>query len=101
MKRGVPADPPEALVAYELAPGVVLFVYPNEALPPVPELTAAEREVAALLLVGADDARIAVARSTSRRTAENQVASIYRKLGVRSRAELAVRLLAPRDDSPR
>jgi DNA-binding NarL/FixJ family response regulator len=43
------------------------------------------------VLRGASNAQIAAARAKSARTIANQVASIFRKLGAHSRAELAVR----------
>ncbi len=55
-------------------------------------LTDAEREVALLVLAGISNARIAAQRKTSTRTVANQLASIYKKLGVRSRADLAAKL---------
>jgi DNA-binding NarL/FixJ family response regulator len=51
-------------------------------------LTAAERDVLSLLLQGRSNAAIASHRATSERTIANQVASIFKKTGVRSRAEL-------------
>lgn len=57
-------------------------------------LTVAEREVADLLLAGHSTQEIAAARGTAERTVSNQIQSIYRKVGVRSREELALRLLA-------
>lgn len=56
-------------------------------------LTAAEAEVAHDAVGGLSNAEIATRRGTSTRTVANQLASIYRKLDVGSRAELAVRLL--------
>ena len=56
-------------------------------------LSAAEREVARLLLEGNSNAAIARERGTSPRTVANQLAALYRKLGVRSRAELAARVI--------
>ena len=59
----------------------------------VPEsLTPAEAAVALLLLEGLSDALIARRRNVSKRTVANQVAAIFRKLGVRSRIELAAKL---------
>lgn len=55
-------------------------------------LTGAERSVLAALLAGSTNADIARRRQCSERTVANQVQAIYRKLGVRSRAELAVRV---------
>jgi DNA-binding CsgD family transcriptional regulator len=54
-------------------------------------LTSAEREVCRLILAGLTNADIARARATSPNTTKNQIASIFRKLGVVSRAELAAR----------
>ncbi len=97
MKRRLPLEPPPGLVAYEIAPGQMLFVHPLLANAPAPifaALTAAEQEVAALLLDGRDNAGIAKERGTSLRTTANQVASIFRKLGVSSRGELAAKAYA-------
>lgn len=55
------------------------------------ELTATERQVAELIAAGATTRDAAAALFISVRTVETHVASIYRKLGVRSRAELARR----------
>ncbi len=94
MKRALPHDPPPSLLAYEVEPGRVLFVYRLEHVerPEIATLTRAQREVLAHLLRGRDNATIAAARGTSPRTTANQVASIFRKLGVSSRAELAAKL---------
>jgi DNA-binding CsgD family transcriptional regulator len=58
------------------------------------DLTPAEREVVTGLLQGRTYAEIAGARGTSARTIANQVASAFRRLGVRSRGELAARCLS-------
>jgi len=55
------------------------------------ELTATERRVADLIADGATNRDAAAALFVSVRTIETHVASIYRKLGVRTRAELARR----------
>jgi DNA-binding CsgD family transcriptional regulator len=55
-------------------------------------LTRAEHEVALLVLEGKTNADIARLRRTSARTVANQLRSVYNKLGVSSRAELAARL---------
>lgn len=57
-------------------------------------LTQAEAAVAEALLSGQSQREIAHQRGTSVRTVANQVQSIYRKYGVRSREELALALLA-------
>jgi DNA-binding CsgD family transcriptional regulator len=51
-------------------------------------LTLAEHDIAQRLLAGHSNARIARERGTSERTVANQVASILRKMRVRSRSEL-------------
>ena len=53
-------------------------------------LTAAEGAVFRMLLEGLPNEQIAQARQSSLRTIANQVASIFKKLKVRSRAELHV-----------
>ncbi len=55
-------------------------------------LSSSEREVAALALAGRSNRSIAEQRGTSPRTIANQIQSIYRKLGVGSRTELAARV---------
>jgi DNA-binding CsgD family transcriptional regulator len=55
-------------------------------------LTPAERSVAQLAMTGMSSAAIARRRRCSARTVANQLASVYRKLGVQSRGELAARL---------
>ncbi|HXK19752.1 MAG TPA: LuxR C-terminal-related transcriptional regulator [Polyangiaceae bacterium] len=69
---------------------------PVESLNLDPRLTAAEREVVAGVLNGRSNAAIALARRTSTRTVANQLAAIYRKLGVASRWELAASAGRPR-----
>jgi DNA-binding CsgD family transcriptional regulator len=51
-------------------------------------LTPAETDVLALVLGGGSNRDIARARGTSERTVANQLASLFRKLAVRSRSEL-------------
>lgn len=51
-------------------------------------LSVSERDIAAALTSGQTNGQIAHARGTSSRTVANQVASVFRKLGVSSRAEL-------------
>ncbi|MEZ4400154.1 MAG: LuxR C-terminal-related transcriptional regulator [Kofleriaceae bacterium] len=55
-------------------------------------LTAAERDVVAGLVRGESTRTIARRRGTSERTVANQLAALYAKLGVMSRAELLVYL---------
>jgi DNA-binding NarL/FixJ family response regulator len=56
------------------------------------KLTAAERDVLSLLLEASSNAAIAGHRATSERTVAKQVASVFKKTGVRSRAELFARV---------
>jgi DNA-binding CsgD family transcriptional regulator len=58
-------------------------------------LTAAEQRVAELIAGGATNREAAAALFVSVRTVETHVASIYRKLGVRSRAQLANKIATP------
>src|SRR5436190_13058546 len=69
---------------------VLSFDLPDEDIPA--SMTGAERAVLTLLLGGRSNADIARTRRTSPRTVANQIAAIYKKLGVSSRRELAVRL---------
>lgn len=55
-------------------------------------LTPSERDVALRASSGESNREIARGRGTSERTVANQLASIFEKLGVGSRAELAARL---------
>lgn len=57
-------------------------------------LTATEAEVARMAASGASTSAIARTRRVSERTVANQLASIYRKLGLTSRLELAARFWA-------
>lgn len=59
---------------------------------PAHALTDAEHEVARDAIDGLSNAEIARRRGRSARTIANQLASIYRKLGVTSRCELAALL---------
>lgn len=52
------------------------------------ELTTAESDIVRAIFDGRSNAAIATARGAAVRTVANQVASIFRKLGVQSRAEL-------------
>jgi DNA-binding NarL/FixJ family response regulator len=69
---------------------VVSFPLAQRELPAT--LSAAEKEVLRLLLRGLSNQEIATERKTALRTVANQVASIFAKVRVRSRVELAARL---------
>jgi DNA-binding CsgD family transcriptional regulator len=51
-------------------------------------LTAREREIAELAATGASNREISAQLFVSVRTVENHLATIYRKLGIKTRAEL-------------
>jgi DNA-binding NarL/FixJ family response regulator len=94
--RATPTTLPRGLRSSEFKVGDHEFVVLSFDLPEVPlpaQLTAAERAVATALLNGLRNAEIARARGTSVRTVATQVAAIFRKLGVMSRAELVALLL--------
>lgn len=64
-------------------------------------LTGTETAIAQDILAGLSNADIARGRGTAVRTIANQVASIYRKLRVRSRLELSLFAMAGRHASSR
>lgn len=64
------------------------LVLETSPLPVLDELTPAEREVVALVCEGYSNKRIATSRGTSVHTVNNQLASVFEKLGVASRFEL-------------
>lgn len=59
---------------------------------PVAVLSEAETRILAELVTGRSNREIATRRGTSLRTVTNQVSAVFRKLGVRSRAEVALLL---------
>jgi DNA-binding CsgD family transcriptional regulator len=68
---------------------------------PAPEaLTATEKDVAKLVAAGCTNPEVAAKLYISRRTVEDHLTKIYRKLNVRSRTELAHRLGAHTPGSP-
>lgn len=92
---------PPGMVAYELdvaGEQIVLFVWQSEESSQ--PLASGEREVLQLVLEGHSNAEIGAARGTSARTVANQVASLLRKLGARSRFELIGRSGRDRGSAP-
>jgi DNA-binding NarL/FixJ family response regulator len=73
---------------------LVIVSAPLHEVEPDRALTRAERAVARDAAAGLSNAEIARRRKRAVRTVANQLASIYRKLGVASRAELAARMHA-------
>ena len=67
----------------------VVASYPAADASVLARLTKAERAVALLAAEGQHNREIARRRGSSERTVANQLASIFKKLGVASRAELA------------
>jgi DNA-binding NarL/FixJ family response regulator len=90
-----PLEAPSDIRASELRVGDDAYVVLSYSLSAsiLPEnLSKAELEIASALLAGQSYAQIAARRGTAVRTVANQVASIFRKLEVCSRLELAIRL---------
>ncbi len=90
--------PPAGLVVYA-ADDIAVLSLPSTPAQALASLTRAELAVAGLLVDGLSNAGIAAARGRSERTVANQVASIFGKLGVGSRAELARRHVFPSERS--
>ncbi len=87
--------PPKGLEGVTITSGDETFVvlsFPVGASERPGELTASEAAVVELVLGGMRTKAIATSRGVSERTVGNQLQSAYRKLGVTSRAELALRL---------
>ncbi len=68
-----------------------LVSHPSAAQATLGALTPAEHAVATLVMDGHSNAQVARLRRTSVHTVGNQIASIFRKLGVSSRFELIAR----------
>lgn len=81
--------------AYEGDDGATRFVLEVPPLAMPASLTPAERDVASRIVEGDGHAAIAMARGVSLPTVNKQVVSVFRKLNVRSRAELVAALLRP------
>ncbi len=85
-------SPPAGTRAYtldDIDDDIVVLSFPAEQPAAETRLGDAEREVAEMAARGLSNREIAKARGTSERTVANQLASIFRKLGVTSRVELA------------
>lgn len=104
---GVPAvAAPDDLVAWRLDAGGEAFALlewrgPALRAPPLgPALSPAEEAVALLAARGRSNREIAALRGTSARTVANQLARVFAKLGVGSRAGLCALLSASGEDAP-
>jgi DNA-binding NarL/FixJ family response regulator len=67
---------------------LAVLSFPLPAIPLPASLSPAERDVAIAIVAGKTNEEIAAERRSSVRTVANQVASMFRKLQVRSRGEL-------------
>ena len=88
-------EPPKGLEATSITSGDETFVVLSFPLLPKGKpatLTRSEAAVVELVLSGLRTKAIAAARGVSERTVANQLQSAYNKLGVTTRAELAVLL---------
>jgi len=83
---------PEGMQVEHLSDDLALLSFPLTDAELPEALTPAQQEVALLVYAGASNKAIAQARGVSPKTISNQLDSIYRKLGVGSRAELVLRL---------
>ncbi|HEV3191125.1 MAG TPA: helix-turn-helix transcriptional regulator [Polyangiaceae bacterium] len=72
---------------------LAVFSFPLPPLTLPDSLSSAERDIAIALLEGLSNSEIATARRTSLRTVANQVGSLLRKLGARSRADAVASLV--------
>jgi DNA-binding CsgD family transcriptional regulator len=89
-------EPPPGTQAHLVEVGgeeLLVFRVPLRRVTLDESLSDAEREVAALALAGLSNSEIGRRRGTSERTVANQMATIFRKLGVRSRSELALNVV--------
>ncbi|MDH5739826.1 MAG: helix-turn-helix transcriptional regulator [Nitrospira sp.] len=77
---------------------LLIGTYPLLPADQIVNLTDAERAILAALLAGSTNRDIAQRRNCSEHTVANQVQAIFRKVGVRSRSELAVRLHSDASD---
>jgi DNA-binding NarL/FixJ family response regulator len=92
------AHPPPGLRAFQFSIGeddYALFELPVRQPPARWSLPKVEAEVLRLLLEGLSNVEIARERERSPRTVANQVARLFRRLGVRSRLELFARAAEP------
>lgn len=98
-KRTSSFAPPRGLRVHRVADRtqdgdeLIVIDFPLSQSEAPPQLTPAEKAVYERLLAGDSYQDIADVRGTSVRTVANQVASIFGKLGVGSRAELIARTI--------
>lgn len=80
---------PRSAFSEHVVDGIRVWTIEVDAVSLPKSLTEAEADVTRLVLEGLSNQAIAAARASSDRTVANQLASIYRKVGVNSRSELA------------
>jgi len=85
--RVASSEPRAESFCIEPGESVVLRVVREQGTTPA-VLTSSERDIFRAILYGRSNAEIAVSRGRSLRTVANQVASVFRKLAISSRAEL-------------
>jgi DNA-binding CsgD family transcriptional regulator len=86
--RTSPSPVPRDLAALESDDGEIAVLSFTLLGDKAANLSSAESDVARHILAGRSNSEIAALRRCSARTVANQVASLFRKLGVRSRLEL-------------
>jgi len=86
----------EAKRSVERGKPAVVLSFPVPRIDWQKDLTAAEIDVVQDVLAGLSNAEIGERRGTALRTIANQVAAIFRKLGVSSRLELSLSVLSDR-----
>jgi DNA-binding NarL/FixJ family response regulator len=80
----------ERLVPPELFPSPVLGEQPGSARGALQQLTLRERQVLGYVASGADNLKIAVCLGITERTVKAHITSIYRKLDVENRTQMAM-----------
>lgn len=100
MKQGPFRKPPGLRLEERQGADVLVVSFPVRRATFGDQLTGTEAAIAHDILLGLSNAAIASKRGTAVRTIANQVASIFRKLQVRSRLELSLYALAGRHPSP-
>ena len=102
-RRGDAVPAPPSLAALRSTADGEIAVLSFEVPRGPQRLTPSQSEVVTLLLGGRSTGRSPTSRGTTPRTIANQVASIFRKLGVHSRLELVAHAAAflPRRTNPR
>lgn len=93
------AEPEGAVRVSDFRVGIAEFVvasYPAARASVLANLSESEQSVALLASAGLRNRDIARRRASAERTVANQLAAVFRKLGIASRAELALLLVGGR-----